>query len=605
MVFRKFLSNRSLKQKVVFSIIIVIVAGTAVSSYLAAKDLRDLVFIEIRDKARSITVMGEAVREYTADNWDRQVFQKEYLMQDPEGKFLYSVPIFSSIKTMNKKAEELNYRFRVPKVNPRNKDNTPTEEEALILEKLKREDLTEYATGDLDSKKIRYYRSIRLTEDCLICHGDPSLSSELWGNTEGIDPTGAKMENWKAGEIHGAFMLEYDLTEFIASQRLAIMKNLIVGVAILLLSIIAIIVVVKRAFDPLDKISKSLEEINQGAGDLTKKIPVLRNDEIGKVAVLFNQFIDQLRDMILNVSDAANHVSSSSEEMTAASQSLANIAQDQAASIEQTSSAMEEIKATIDSVSGNAKNQADKAGTTHESMMYLADSIEKIDSSAQSANSMAEATSEYAIEGESILISTVDGMKEIAKSSNQITDIVSIISDITDQINLLSLNASIEAARAGDQGKGFAVVAEEIAKLADQTAKSSKQINDLILQTNHKVDSGAALVERTAESLRKILENVKQSAEIMEGIASSAVQLNSKSEQVSQEVVEVNRMSEEISIMMEEQSISSNEIISAIDQINDITQQVSSGSEELAAGSEELASQAEGLNSIVNRFKLD
>lgn len=604
-MFNKILNNRSLKQKVIFGVIIVIVAGTSLSTYFAAQDLRNLVFLEIKDKARSITEMGEAVREYIADSWEKGVYQKDYLMEDPEGKFLYSVPIFSSIKTMNKKAEELNYKFRVPKVNPRNPENTPTEEEAAILEKMKAEDLDEFATGDLKSKKIRYYRAVRLTKDCLICHGDPAQSVELWGNDKGLDPTGAKMENWKAGEIHGAFMLEYDLTAFIASQRLSIIKNILVGAAILLFSILIIVFIVKRAFSPLDRISDSLEEINRGAGDLTKKIPVLRNDEIGKVAVLFNQFIDQLKDMILNVSDAANHVSSSSEEMTAASQSLANIAQDQAASIEQTSSAMEEIKATIDSVSGNAKNQANKAGTTHESMTYLADSIDKIDQDAQDANRMAEATSDYAIEGESILISTVDGMKEISKSSAQITEIVSIISDITDQINLLSLNASIEAARAGDQGKGFAVVAEEIAKLADQTAQSSKQINDLINQTNKKVDSGASLVEKTAVSLRNILENVKRSADIMEGIAQSAVTLNAKSEHVSEEVVEVNRMSEEISIMMEEQSVSSNEIINAIDQINNITQQVASGSEELAAGSEELASQAEGLNAIVNRFKLD
>lgn len=598
------MKNLSIKKKVIIGLIVVFTLGVLATNLVLFVRFMAQIEEMIVDKARSITIMGEAIREYQSDNWERGVFQREYLQEDVKGRFVYSVPVFSSIITMDKKAKELGYSFKVPKVSPRNPKNEPDAFERTVLTELEKKQKKEFVHINWGEEKIDYYRAIELSKECLDCHGDPATSEALWSNAEGKDPTGAKMENWKAGEVHGAFKLTYDLKTQIAENRKIKAITIIINLIIIVVAALVIRRVVKKALDPLDRIAISLEEINRGAGDLSKKIDIISKDEVGKVAMLFNSFIDQLRTIVVAISDSASHVSSSSEEMTAASQNLANVAQDQAASIEETSSAMEQIKATIDSVSENAKNQASKANTTFASMSYLAGEIDAINRKAQNANGMAEETHRYAEEGEQVLSSTVDGMKDIASSSRQITEIVSIISDITDQINLLSLNASIEAARAGDQGRGFAVVAEEIAKLAEQTAHSSKQINDLIIQTNKKVDSGVKLVEKTADSLRRIIENVRKSAEIMEGIARSSVELNSRSISVKEEVVGVNRMSEEISVMMEEQSLSSNEIIKAIDSINSVTQQVASGSEELAAGSEELAGQAEVLNEIVQRFKL-
>ncbi|HEY1406288.1 MAG TPA: methyl-accepting chemotaxis protein, partial [Spirochaetota bacterium] len=130
------------------------------------------------------------------------------------------------------------------------------------------------------------------------------------------------------------------------------------------------------------------------------------------------------------------------------------------------------------------------------------------------------------------------------------------------------------------------------------------EINKLINETNSKVSSGSALVEKTASSLRQIIDNVQKTAALMDEIARSSLELTKAGERVKGEVTDVNRVSEEISVMMEEQSLSSNEIIRAIDHINQITQQVASGSEELAAGSEELSTQSEVLGNIVSRFKV-
>lgn len=608
LMIRKIISgfrNLNIKKKVITGTVIVLFfSWFATNTLYLARHAQDFNLAMVT-KARSICIMGEAMREYMSDNWGRNIYDKASLLDDVKGKFLYTVPVFSSIATMAKKAETLGYIFRVPKISPRNPKNIPDPNELKVLEKLKAQNLDEHSYFDYDREEIRYFRSIKLTKDCLICHGDPATSYALWGRKNGTDPTGMRMEGWKVGEIHGAFEVIMPVREFFSQRRWIFVKMLLINIFIILISVVVIRLVVKKGLDPLDSIKKSLDEINKGAGDLTRKIDVLRRDEVGEVASLFNSFIDQLRSMVLSIKESAHHVSSSSLEMTNSSQNLANVAQDQAASIEETSSGMEQIKATIDSVSDNAKNQASKADSTRSSMEYLATSINNINQNAQDANHMADETHNYAKEGEQVLVSTVESMREISNSSNKITEIVTIITDISDQINLLSLNASIEAARAGDHGRGFAVVAEEISKLADQTAQSSKEINKLILETNSKVDAGSRLVERTADSLRKIIDNVKNTANLMEDIAKSTVDLNGMGQRVTEEVLQVNKMSEEISIMMEEQSLSSNEIIRAIEQINNVTQSVASGSEELAAASEELSSQSEVMMDIVRRFKVD
>ena len=172
---------------------------------------------------------------------------------------------------------------------------------------------------------------------------------------------------------------------------------------------------------------------------------------------------------------------------------------------------------------------------------------------------------------------TVDGMKKIQDSSSKIEEIIQVINDIADQTNLLSLNASIEAARAGEHGRGFAVVAEEISKLAERSAVSTKEVGNLVKESLTNVINGVELVNQSGEAFTKIYSDVQSNADLIRGIVNAIEQQNQGAEQVQ----------------------------TAMNQINDITQGVSASAEEMASSTVELQSLAESLREIIDLFKIN
>jgi methyl-accepting chemotaxis protein len=597
--------NTTIKNKIIYGTVITIFTAVFIGTILSMNAVKEVAREGLIQHIRAVKAMGETVLNQTSLNWENNLFSMDSIKKNIDNRDYSIIPIVSAFNAVKKAGESTIFSFRTPVINPRNQANNATEADLKIFDKLKNENLKDYYYIDRKTDQLHYYQTLRVGEHCVKCHGDPSLSEKYWGNRDGIDLTGRKMEGYRTGDFYGAMVLTYSLDALSPDLVKNLVINNILYFLIYICGIIIIIFIVRKALKPLDDVAMALEDMSHGQGDLTKKININRHDEVGNVAGLFNLLIEQLRGMIKTIITSANHIAHSSVEMTNSSSSLASVAQEQAASIEETSSAMEEIKATIDSVFEITKMQAAKAGDNRKLMEYLSESIIQINKTAQDASRMADETYKYAINGEQVLAQTVDGMKEINDSSEKIKDFISIINDISDQINLLSLNASIEAARAGEHGKGFAVVAEEIAKLAEQTAGSTSEIKKLIEESNSKTVMGTQLVAKTADSLKLIITNVKSTTTLMEEIAASSIKLDETSRTAAGNAKNVNRMSEEISTMMQEQSNSSNEILKAIDRINTVTQSVASGSEELAASSEELSSQSELLKNLVNKFKIE
>jgi len=235
-----------------------------------------------------------------------------------------------------------------------------------------------------------------------------------------------------------------------------------------------------------------------------------------------------------------------------------------------------EISSNAQSVSQGAQSQASTIEEISASITELTKSINDIAVSAQKTNEMADETRKEANEGGTAVNKSIEAMKLINRSSEQISSIISVISEIADQTNLLALNAAIEAARAGEHGMGFAVVADEVRKLAERSSTAAKEITNLIKESASKVAEGSILSEQAGDALKKILEGVEKTAKAIEEISSAT----------------------------EEQGATANEVFKAVENVASITEENASSSEQLAASSEELSGSGESLRLLIEEFKV-
>jgi methyl-accepting chemotaxis protein len=275
------------------------------------------------------------------------------------------------------------------------------------------------------------------------------------------------------------------------------------------------------------------------------------------------------------------------------------------------SSSIEEITANIEEISGGIENITTAAGvqdTDVSSMsVKLADLAEIIKDMGESVTRSLGITSEItdkAGSGEKSLMEMEQNMARIGESSGQMKSIVGIINDISDRINLLSLNAAIEAARAGDAGRGFAVVADEISKLADQTAQSIKDIDRLIKINDGEINNGLLSVKKSVDVLGGIIHGVTEISSMMSLINEAMAAQGDVNIRANQEMQIIKTRSDDIKNSSGEQKIASEEIVRSISDITNLTQTTASGAEEMTANTEEIAAMAEKLKMSVDFFKV-
>lgn len=326
----------------------------------------------------------------------------------------------------------------------------------------------------------------------------------------------------------------------------------------------------------------------------------------------FDELIDAVNTMIVTTQNVVASIKKVSAELNREAETLASTSskleiemQNQAGYIEETTSSNEELAASIDSISTAAKNQAAQMAETMKAMDKLYKSSAKVSEQATDVSIKTQTAVKNANETKSILDSTTSKINQISENSKRIVEIIRIINDISEQINLLSLNASIEAARAGEHGRGFAVVAEEISKLADATASSTKEIEKMIQQTGNDVNEGARLVNTTNEAINQMIENIKNTAALIEEIALASKDQRTDSSNVLQDIEKVNQMSAIIAGTTAEQQHSSNEILKALSNINESVMAITHSSEHVHNAAEKLKEKSGELKSITDYFTVD
>ncbi|MBN2414481.1 HAMP domain-containing protein [bacterium] len=326
----------------------------------------------------------------------------------------------------------------------------------------------------------------------------------------------------------------------------------------------------------IKNVAEVMRDIAQGQGDLTKRIKVAFNDEIGEMARWFNLFADKLHDIIERVKENTELVAETANEIGSTANQMAEGAEQQKAQAAEVASSVEEMTSSIILNSQNATETAkiaeragEKAKEGGTTMQIMRDGMEAIVASSEK---------------------TSDIILSLSSSAEQIGAVIEVIDQIADQTNLLALNAAIEAARVGEQGRGFAVVADEVRKLAERTTNSTKEIAETILAIQVGAQNATESVKETNKAIAQGKTATSQTEEALAAIVQS--------------VTETMEMIQQIAAASEEQSTGAEEISSSVESIGAVTQETALGSEQMAAASEELTSQTLMLREVVNQFKL-
>jgi methyl-accepting chemotaxis protein len=307
----------------------------------------------------------------------------------------------------------------------------------------------------------------------------------------------------------------------------------------------------------IDQAKKDLEaKVNQlmkvaraaAEGDLTATVAVHGDDDMGRLGSALSEMISDLKEILVQIMESANQFAEGSRVVAESASYLSESAQNQAATVEEMSA----------------------------SIQQLSHAIVQINQNADSAAGLADKTAHLAKQGGDSVEQAIEAMVLIKKSSEQVSDIIQVISEIASQTNLLALNAAIEAARAGEHGLGFAVVADEVRKLAERSSAAAKEITALIKESTRRVADGAQLSEKAGESLARIVQGVQETAASIGKIAQAT----------------------------REQSEASNEVNKAIQNVSSITETNASSAEELSASAEELGAQAATLKNVISGFKV-
>ena len=431
-------------------------------------------------------------------------------------------------------------------------------------------------TGKIDTEASQAALGGKTGEKIIIDYnGNPVLSAYTPLEFDGL--------NW-------ALLAEIDEAEaFAAVKALQWVAMIVAAIGVAGIVVIALLIT-RSIVNPVQGVVVSLTDLAQGEGDLTTRLPVVTNDEIGLLAQRFNEFMEKLHSMIRDITKGVETLSSSSTELSAISQQMSAGAEQTSGKSDTVATAAEEMSANMNSVSAAMEQSSTNTSMVASASEEMTATINEIAKNAENARGISEQA----------VVQTKDAgerMSELGRAAEAIGKVTETITEISEQTNLLALNATIEAARAGEAGKGFAVVANEIKELAKQTAEATLDIKRQIDGIQNSTGSTVSSIEQ----IGLVIDNVN---EIVSTIATAVEEQSASTQEIAGNVSQVANGIGEVNENVAQSSTVADEITRSITEVNQAAGEMANSSSQVRLSAEELSQLAEQLNEMVGRFKL-